>query len=352
MRRKLWTSVCFSRFPCRPGISHNQAFQECFDQVYAAEKLGFDTFWLGEEHFSPELFLSSSIIAIASAIAATTSRLRIGLAVVPLPLGHPIRVAEEAATIDQISQGRLEFGVGRSSNIQTYRGYGVPYTQSRGRMLESLDVIKKAWTEEKFSHQGEFFSFQNVSLAPKPYQRPHPPISIAVTNPETYALAGRLGYNIVVSPRGEKDLLRQHFNEYRKAWKEAGHSGDGKIVARLLVYVAETEEQAYADPEEGTMGLLRFQASMFVPLEGLSDELNRARTERGRALASITYDEVLRTDATYGTPEAVAEAMEEYRDDLGVSGFMLDMNCFGGLSPEQVLNAMRLFSERVMPRLK
>ena len=109
-----------------------------------------------------------------------TTRLRIGMAVVPLPLGHPLRIAEEAAIVDLISLGRLDFGVGRSSNTQTYRRYGLSYAESKGRMLESIEVIKKAWTLERFSHEGKFFTFPDVCLVPKPHQKPHRPISLAV----------------------------------------------------------------------------------------------------------------------------------------------------------------------------
>ena len=342
----------FTRFPRRAGLSDAEAFDECFQVVRATEDLGFDVVWLGEEHFSPDLFLASSVLTIAGAVAASTTRLRVGLAVVPLPLGHPLRIAEEAATVDQISRGRLEFGIGRSSNIQSYMRYDIPYTESRGRMLESLEVIKKAWTQDRFSHQGEFYHFEDISLAPRPFQKPHPPIYMAVTNPETYPLAGSLGYSISVGPRGDREQLQRNFEEYHSAWVKAGHPGSGKIVARLLIYVAETGEQARSDPEDGTMAMLQFQSRMFVPLEGLSEELNRARVERSQYLANVTYDQVLRTDVTYGTPEFVADTLQGYRDELGVHDFMLDMNCYGSLPMEKMLSSMRLFSERVMPKLR
>jgi alkanesulfonate monooxygenase SsuD/methylene tetrahydromethanopterin reductase-like flavin-dependent oxidoreductase (luciferase family) len=346
----------FTRWPCRQGLSHAEAFQEQFETVQATEGLGYDNVWLGEEHFSHDvgydLYLGSSVLTLGSAIAARTTRLRIGMAVVPLPLGHPLRIAEEAAIVDLISGGRLDFGVGRSSNAQTYQRYGLPYADSRERMLEALEVIKKAWTQERFSHQGEFFTFNDVCLVPKPCQKPHPRVFLAVTSAETFAVAGRYGYDIFVNPRGELTALRQGADEYHEAWREAGHSGTGKIVARILCYVAETTRQAHAEPEEGTMALLRHQSRLTAPQPGLSEAVNRARAERSQYLANLPYEEVLKTDVTYGTPEFVTEAMLRLREETGAAAFMLDMNGYGSLPPEKSRHSMRLFSERVMPLFK
>jgi alkanesulfonate monooxygenase SsuD/methylene tetrahydromethanopterin reductase-like flavin-dependent oxidoreductase (luciferase family) len=219
-------------------------------------------------------------------------------------------------------------------------------------MLEALEVITNAWTQERFSHQGEFYRFDDVCLVPKPCQKPHPPVFLAVSSAETFAVAGRYGYDIFVNPRGELTQLRHRVDEYHQAWREAGHPGDGKIVARILCYVAETPEQAHAEPEEGTMALLRHQSRLTAPQEGLSDEVNRARAERSRYLASLPYQEVLTADVTYGTPEFVTDAMLKLREELGLAAFMLDMNCYGSLPPAKSLKSMRLFSERVMPHFK
>ena len=346
----------FTRWPCRRGLSQAEAFQEQFDTVRSTEELGYDNIWLGEEHFSHDvghdLYLGSSVLTLGSAIAARTTRLRIGMAVVPIPLGHPLRLAEEAATVDLISGGRLDFGVGRSSNAQTYQRYSLPYAESRARMLEALEVIKNAWTQERFSHQGEFYTFTDICLVPKPCQKPHPPVFLAVTSPETFAVAGRAGYDIFVNPRGEPTTLRAGVDEYHQAWREAGHPGTGKIVARILCYVAETTGQAHAEPEAGTMALLQHQSRLTAPQDGLSEAVNRARAARSQYLANLGYEDVLKTDVLYGTPEFVTEGMQKVRAEIGVTAFMLDMNGYGSLPPEKSLTSLRLFSERVMPHFK
>ena len=150
----------FHEFPSLPGRSESEAFDEAMDQVDAAERLGLDVMWLAELHFEPRRSLLSAPLSIASAIAARTRRIKIGIAVQVLPLCHPLRLAEEAATVDQLSHGRLIFGVGRSGVAQTYEAYGVSYAESQARFREILEVIQRAWTEPSFSYRGRLSPLQ------------------------------------------------------------------------------------------------------------------------------------------------------------------------------------------------
>src|SRR5712691_5603558 len=133
----------FHEFPSLPGRSDAEAFDEAMAQVDGAERWGLDVMWLAEIHFAPERTHLSAPLAIASAIAARTSRMKIGIAVQVLPLCHPLRLAEEAATVDQVSRGRLIFGVGRSGLPRTYEAYGIPYAESKDRFAETLHVIEQ-----------------------------------------------------------------------------------------------------------------------------------------------------------------------------------------------------------------
>src|ERR1700704_5490522 len=160
----------FHEFPSLPGRSETEAFDEAIEQVDAAERWGLDAMWLAEIHFAPERTYLSSPLAIASAIAARTRRMKIGIAVQVLPLCHPLRLAEEAATVDQISQGRLIFGVGRSGVVGTYDAYQVPYDESRERFAEVFDIVKQAWTNERFTYEGAYHSFRDVACVPHPYR--------------------------------------------------------------------------------------------------------------------------------------------------------------------------------------
>ncbi len=162
----------FHQFPAVPGCGDAVSFAEGFAQIEAAEALGLDVMWLAELHFDPERSVLSAPLSIASAIAARTRRIRIGIAVQVLPLCHPLRLAEEAATVDQISGGRLIFGVGRSGLPRTYEDYGVSYAESRERFVEVLDILERAWAEPPVSYDGKFYKFHNIRVTPKPYQKP------------------------------------------------------------------------------------------------------------------------------------------------------------------------------------
>ena len=343
----------FLAFNQRPGYNQTHAFEESFSKIQVAEEAGLDSVWLAETHFSPERSVLASPLTIASAIAARTKRIRIGTAVEVLPLGNPIRMAEEAATVDHISQGRLDFGVGRAGQPKGYIGYNIPYSESRVRFLESLEIILKAWTQERFSHEGQFYSYHDVCLVPKPYQTPHPPIRIAANSADTFPLVAQMGFSIFITAVGIPSALRERIQSYKKTWKETGHQGDGDVSLRVPVYVAETPCKAYSEPQESTMHFYRQSASLAAePLPGLSEEPNRERAARGEKMKNITYDEVIQTDFAYGTPEAVAERLQHHKEEFGLSGIVAEIN-LGSLMPhERVINSIRLLADKVMPKLK
>src|SRR5919202_2932707 len=129
--------------------------------------MGLDAVWLAELHVAPGRSVLASPLVIASAIAARTQRIKVGTAVQVLPLCHPLRLAEEVATVDQISRGRLIFGVGRSGFARTYEAYGIPYAESRERFAEALAILRAAWSAPSFSYQGRWHSYHDVSVTPK-----------------------------------------------------------------------------------------------------------------------------------------------------------------------------------------
>src|SRR3954471_19253738 len=163
----------FMEFPPIGQGGDSAAFDQALAEVQEAERVGLDAIWLAELHGAPERSVLASPMMVASAIAARTSRIKIGLAVQVLPLSHPLRLAEEAATVDQISRGRLIYGIGRSGVVRTYEDYGVSYAESRDRFAETLEILRLAWTEPRFSYEGQYYRFDNVALTPKPYQKPY-----------------------------------------------------------------------------------------------------------------------------------------------------------------------------------
>src|SRR5215831_17537510 len=274
----------------REGRTQEEAFAEAMDIAEIAETDGLDGVWLAERHFAmhrrPTDPMGAGIPSIAAvplvlgaAIAARTSRVRIGTGVSVLPLCHPIRTAEEAATVDQISKGRLDFGVGRSGFPRAYSGYGVRYDESRERFQESLDLILKAWTQDGFTHTGKYFATDNLTVVPRPYQKPHPPIWVAATTPDTFAMVGRMGYSLVTGLRGfDVPEAVGHLAAYRAARREHGHAGDGNVYLRIPVFVADTAAQARSEPEESTMRSYRRLAENFASSVGATGSTTARRT--------------------------------------------------------------------------
>jgi alkanesulfonate monooxygenase SsuD/methylene tetrahydromethanopterin reductase-like flavin-dependent oxidoreductase (luciferase family) len=342
----------FHEFPSLPGRTESEAFDEALEQIDAAERLGLDVMWLAELHFEPRRSVLSAPLSIASAIAARTRRMKIGIAVQVLPLCHPLRLAEEAATVDQLSHGRLIFGVGRSGVAQTYEAYGVSYAESRHRFREILDIVEQAWTKPSFSYQGRYHSFKDVAVVPKPYQKPAPPIRIAASTPDTFPAIGRRGAPIFASVRHTTwpDLAKQ-IRSYHDAWEEAGHPGRGQVFVSAPTYLAETDERARSEPKESIMHFYHEQANLLEGAAKLVDpETAARRMRRVDQLRNLDYDEAVRTNALVGTPAMIAEQLSALRQEIGLCGILAELNCGGLIPHQQVLTAMQLLCEEVKPR--
>jgi len=342
----------FHEFPSLPGRTDGEAFDEAMEQVDAAERWGLDVMWLAELHFEPRRSLLSAPLSIASAIAARTRRIKIGIAVQVLPLCHPLRLAEEAATVDQLSHGRLIFGVGRSGVAQTYEAYGVSYAESRERFREILDIVERAWTEPSFSYEGAYHSFKDVAVVPKPYQRPTPPIRIAASTPDTFPAIGRRGAPIFASVRHTSwAALAEQILSYHEAWRAAGHPGRGEVFVSAPTYLAETAEAARAQPRDSIMHFYQEQANLLEGAARLVDaETAARRMRRVRQLREVDYDEAISTNALIGTPEMIASRLRALQAEIGLSGILAELNCGGLIPHDRVVNAMQLLCEAVKPR--
>jgi alkanesulfonate monooxygenase SsuD/methylene tetrahydromethanopterin reductase-like flavin-dependent oxidoreductase (luciferase family) len=323
----------FHEFLTTQTGSQAQAFAQSFAQIEAAESWGLDVVWLAEIHMNPTRSLLSAPLTVASAIAAKTHRIKIGTAVQILPLGHPLRLAEETATIDQISGGRLIFGVGRSAFPRAYNAYGISYEESQDRFAESLDIIKTAWTQPVASYRGRYYSFDNFTLVPRPLQQPHPEIRIAASQHETYATIGELGYPLFSAVRASPlTELAYHTAAYRDAWAAAGHEGEPRAYLQVPVYIAETRAAALEDARDGIMRFSTYRADLIRE--------------------PLSYETILREKVVAGTPEMVVRRLTELREAAQLAGISAEINPGSLLNHEQVMNSLRLYCLEIMPQFK
>jgi alkanesulfonate monooxygenase SsuD/methylene tetrahydromethanopterin reductase-like flavin-dependent oxidoreductase (luciferase family) len=338
----------------RQGASQAEAFRDAFETAERAEAWGADCVWLGEIHFTPSRSVISASLQVASAIASRTRRLRIGTAVQVLPLNHPLRIAEEIATVDHISEGRFEFGIGRSGVVRTYDAYGIAYGESKARFNEALDIIRTAWKGEAFSYAGEFYTVTNATVTPRPYQVPHPPIRMAATSDESFPAAGRLGLPIFVGLRATEvsDLQRQ-LGPYREAWREAGHPGEPSVYLRIPVYVSPTEAGAREEPRESLHAFFGRQTDLARSSVGRAGaEPADRRSAQVARMASLSYDDMLARKVAFGTPSQVIARIRDLRGELGIDGIVAELNPGGRIPAELEMRSLELLTHEVIPALR
>jgi len=337
------------QLPCRPEQSPVQRYRDTIEQAVHAETLGFESVWPVEQHFNAELSISPAPLLTLASIAERTQELRLGIAIVLLSLSHPIRVAEEIATLDVISNGRVEFGVGRGSIPSHFTGYGLQQSESRERMLESLELILHAWKSDRFSFQGQFWTVENAAIVPKPVQRPHPPIRVAANSADTFEWAGRQGYPIFVASqvnpfRKIKELLPL----YRQARKAAGQGEPHADDVTLLgpVYVAEDPVQLRRELEPSIKRFLQSISSIYASAGPMPEGRIKEVLERVR---QMTYEKVCEVMAIFETPDACVERLKQYQQEFGMGRVICWFNPGGMVEHAQVLKSMELFAKKVMP---
>jgi alkanesulfonate monooxygenase SsuD/methylene tetrahydromethanopterin reductase-like flavin-dependent oxidoreductase (luciferase family) len=338
----------------RRGVTQVEAFRDVFALADLAEAWGLDCVWLGEIHFNPSRSVISASLQVASAIATRTKRLRVGTAVTVLPLNHPLRIAEEIATVDHISEGRFEFGIGRSGVVRSYDTYGVPYGESQARFREALAIILEGWKGEPFSYEGQFYRVQNATVSPRPYQTPHPPIRMAANSQETFPAVAKMGLPVFVGLRAAEIAdLRTHLESFREAWTVAGHPGDASTYLRIPVYIAPTEQQAYDEPRESLMTFFARQSELARTSIGRAGgEPSDRRQAQAERMANLSYEDVLAKKVAFGTAARVIDRLTQLREELGLDGIIAELNP-GGLIPlELERRSFQLLTHEVMPAFR
>jgi len=341
------------------GDGDYAAIQDQVTQACLAEAAGFDGIWLTEHNFTGESVYCDPI-PFASVVAARTSRIRIGFAVLQLALRHPIRLATELALLDNLCDGRLDVGVGHGTNYNEYEfvGYGLTSDDSRDRMAETLEVMVRAWTEAPLVHRGKFYQLSLPELRPRPRQRPHPPIWRAVSSAGSVRECGRLGAPIMMA-RIPLARVPERLALYGDGLGESGLDAAGQQRLReqaalwRFVHVAESQDQA---EDELAAALLETRRHMVHARAthnppGFRVDASRVNPWNDPGVShedGVRYS--LEFSALHGTAARVAEQVAELRE-AGVRHVLCQMST-GGLAHSRVVDSMRRFGEHVRPRFR
>jgi alkanesulfonate monooxygenase SsuD/methylene tetrahydromethanopterin reductase-like flavin-dependent oxidoreductase (luciferase family) len=354
-----------------------RCYHEALEQIELADRLGYDTVWEVEHHFLTEFAHSSAPEVFLAAVSQRTKNIRIGHGVTLLPykFNHPIRVAERVATLDIVSNGRVEFGTGRSSQFEQ-AGFEIDTAESRDMWQESLEIIPRMWTESPFEYAGKYVNIPPRDIVPKPVQKPHPPIWAAATSPATWELAGKngigiLGLTIFVSVQQLADRVKA----YRAALKQAKPVGkfvNDKVGAFTIVHVAETREEAikngaadaainyllyafrvlggFADPSG--KGMQREYAELEIKSTPYRDLISKeypliAKMQKGEC----TFEELDAEDMVIvGDVDHVIRKVEKYKA-AGLDHLLSLMQC-DRIQHPAVMKSIELFGKHVMPRFR
>lgn len=331
--------------------SYHARIKKFVDEVVFAEELGYDTYWFAEHHFQKEGWeIVPNPLMLAANIAARTERIRLGTASVIVPQWHPIRLAEDAALVDQLSGGRLDLGVGRGYNPRELDGFGVPLDEAGNRAIfdETVEVLKRAWTEDSFSHAGARFRFPaghgpepEITVLPKPLQVPHPPLWQTVYSPASAESAARNRRKILMTFSSDQ-YMATIVNIYREAAEKAGWTpGPDDICLGPPTYVGETDAHAREVTEDYLVGFGRFfggfgfGAVVARPGETPPDD--------------ISYDYMVERSAVIsGGPETVLDRVKALMELTGVSRYLLFLL---GEDDDNRRDCLQRFAQKVRPQL-
>jgi alkanesulfonate monooxygenase SsuD/methylene tetrahydromethanopterin reductase-like flavin-dependent oxidoreductase (luciferase family) len=343
----------FYQVPEAAGQTHGERYAEMFDLVGLADSLGFDVAWLAELHFGGAFSLLANPLMVVPVIAQRTKRIRIGTAVTLLPLHHPLSCAEQAATADLLSGGRLEFGVGRGSIPTQFHGFRVPVSENRARFDEALEIIRLAWTRDRFTYHGRFYDIEDLEVVPKPLQQPHPPIRVAVHTEESFAHLGDLGLPIysgtTTTPLPQ---LRECMTLYRARLAAAGHPWRSDQMALMLpVHVGASAASAREAMRPGVHKYYKNLQAIFSRLPGsYGDHLPRLRRIE-ESVANLPYEKFCREQGVFGDAAEVVDRLQAARDDFGLSQIICWFDQGSMLPRDEVERTMRRFVDAVMPKL-
>jgi natural product biosynthesis luciferase-like monooxygenase protein len=332
-----------------------ERFRVIVDQIVFAETIGFESVWLAEHHFHSFAGFFSSPPVIGAAIAERTTRMRIGTAVLLLPYHNPLRVAEDYATLDCLSNGRVEFGVGHGFVKWEALTFGIALDELRDRFKENLDVVLTAWRDPPLHHKGRFHEFKSVEVYPRPLQVPHPAVWMAATTSvESFELSGRLGFHMMLIPfLNDVEELRGKMQAYFGARRAAGYDASAaRVLGVYHAYVGESAAEARAAATPGLAEYHSAASQAHALTQGIADPESYRSHERHRAqMKRLTFDDLVeQSRVLVGCAAEVREKVEYVRERLYLTDLAGNF-ALGGLSDAQVRASMSRFMAQVAPTI-
>jgi natural product biosynthesis luciferase-like monooxygenase protein len=327
-------------------------FEHVVEQSVLADELGYASVWFVEHHFTRGFSHCSAPETMLAALSRITRRIRLGHGVVLLPFEHPVRVAERVATLDVLSGGRVEFGTGRGASPTEYQAFGRPFEQSREIWEEHLDAVLTIWNADTapVTMEGRYFSVPDVSVLPRPVQRPHPPVWVASTSLDGFRAAARRGWNLLCMPilKGI-DGLAEDVAEYRRTLEEHGHDPAERRVAMLIPWHVAPTTDAALEAADALVWYVRRQVNLVTP-PGYKDAGHAEYRLLGQLAAGKPPEEALQdlVDHTMVFVGDVDTARKHVQRvvDAGATDLLCQFQV-GGLDHERVVGAMRLFAAEV-----
>jgi len=321
------------RNPPGSQLDFGTLYSEMFRQVEFVDQAGFDSIWLTEHHFTDDGYLAA-ILPTLAAIAARTTRVSIGTYVLLAPFYHPLRLAEDTATVDVISKGRLRLGIGLGYRGEEFAGFQVSRKQRLGRTLETIDILKRAWTGERFSFEGKHFQFRDVRVLPRPISQPHPELLWGGMAPRAIKRGAELGLSFACN-LGQREVAL-----YRDTLRQLGKDPAAySIVNSRIVYVADTAEQAWAEIESAAL----YQAALYA--QWLSEATG------GEQSWIQPIPEKVRRTCVLGSPEEVRQRLSEIIESNQMTEMIVAMQ-LPGLEPAKVMRSLERFATEVLPILR
>jgi alkanesulfonate monooxygenase SsuD/methylene tetrahydromethanopterin reductase-like flavin-dependent oxidoreductase (luciferase family) len=321
----------------KPGAS---LMPTLIEQVRCADQSGFHGFSMGEHYNIPGLQRVHQIPALAR-LCAEVKHCEVGTAVTLLGLRHPVTVAAELASLDVINNGRSFAAFGLGYRDEELNAFNLSKTQRFNRFVESVELIKRLWTEDHVSFDGKEFKIKDVTVDPKPLQKPRPPIWIAANSDAAVERAARIGDGWIIGPHSAIEELERQAHLFRKAWAATGKSGKPELPIIRETFVAKNRQEAVQKARPCLEQLYRSIYIKWKQNEAMSDP-----TE-----LSWAFDRLAKNRFILGSPEECIDQVKEYESRLGATYMLVRFDWTPGLLQEEILASMRLFGEKVIQRL-